>query len=64
MKITVNDSSSSEDIMIKIPYTVGSWKKTEGVKITLVGNGDVIRFTRARPCFGMAIRRIGLVKDK
>jgi hypothetical protein len=61
MKLTVNDT---QDIMIKIPYTVGEWKKTEGVKVDLDGSGDVLRLTRERPCFGIAMRRIGLVKDK
>jgi len=61
MKLTVNDT---EDYTIKIPYTEGRWKKTEGVKVALDGGGDLIRFTRQRPCFGIAIRRIGLVKGK
>jgi hypothetical protein len=57
LKVTVNDT---EELDIEIPYTVGEWQKTKGVEVTLNGDGDIIRIARARPAFGMAIRRLVL----
>lgn len=54
--LTVNDG---EEFLIKIPYTMGEWKTTEGVQVELSG-GDILRIARSRPCLGIAIRRIVL----
>lgn len=55
--LTANDG---EEIQVEIPYTVGEWQKTKGVDVKLDGGGDIIRISRARPAFGMAIRRLVL----
>jgi hypothetical protein len=55
LKVTVNDG---EEIELEIPYTIGEWQKTKGVEVKLQGGGDVVRISRARPAFGMAIRRL------
>jgi hypothetical protein len=57
LKLTVNDG---KEIDIEIPYTIGEWQTTKGVTVKLNGGGDVIRIARARPAFGMAIRRLVL----
>ncbi|KAG7352881.1 hypothetical protein IV203_008929 [Nitzschia inconspicua] len=57
LKVTVNDL---EEVDLEIPYTVGEWQKTKGLDVTLSGDGDTIRIARARPAFGMAIRRLVL----
>lgn len=57
LKLTVNDG---EEVEIDIPYTVGEWQKTKGVDVKLDGGGDILRLSRARPAFGMAIRRLVL----
>lgn len=57
LKVTVNDT---EEVDIEIPYTVGEWEKTKGVEVKLDGSGDILRIARARPAFGMAIRRLVL----
>jgi hypothetical protein len=53
----VNDA---EEIDIEIPYTIGEWQATKGVDVKLNGGGDILRIARARPAFGMAIRRLVL----
>jgi hypothetical protein len=49
--------SDGEEIMIKVPYTVGKWQSTEAVEVKISG-GAILKIARARPCFGIAIRRI------
>ena len=48
-----------ENIPIEIPYTIGKWKKTEGVEID-VHEGSTLMFTRERPSFGLAIKKFVL----
>ena len=55
LKLVVNDG---EPIDIQVPYTVGEWGKTKPVNVNLNGSGDIIRISRERPCFGIAIRRL------
>jgi hypothetical protein len=54
--LTINDG---KEFTIKIPYTVGEWKTTDAVQVELSG-GDILKISRSRPCFGIAIRRIVL----
>ncbi|KAL3925142.1 MAG: hypothetical protein SGILL_000600 [Bacillariaceae sp.] len=56
--VTVNDG---EEIPVQIPYTEGEWQMTKGVDVNVNGGGgDIIRISRARPAFGMAIKRLVL----
>lgn len=57
LKLVVNDG---EEIEIDMPYTIGEWQKTKEVDVKLTGGGDVLRLSRGRPAFGLAVRRIVL----
>jgi len=64
---TVSDQQSSlfaqadsgGTIEIEIPYTLGEWKRTDGVEISLNG-GESMRLARPANSLGVAIRRIVL----
>ena len=48
-----------EPITIKVPYTVGEWITTHACRVN-VSEGSILRFSRERPCFGLAIKNISL----
>jgi len=54
IKVTKNE----EDIgVITPPYTVGEWDTTAAFEVELSG-GEALRFTRDRPSFGLAVRKL------
>ena len=55
----VNLADDDKRIEIKLPYTLGMWKKTDPIEITAKG-GDVLRFSRPKNALGVAIKKITL----
>ena len=52
--LTLNDVKSAIDIAL--PYTVGMWKASKPVEISLVKGKNTLRFTREAPNHGLTIK--------
>eukprot|EP00980_Cylindrotheca_fusiformis_P031746 scaffold26892_cov132-Cylindrotheca_fusiformis.AAC.6 len=57
--VLMRTDDTDNRINIKVPYTVGTWQKTEPVEIE-AGPGTVLRFIRAKNSLGLAIKKITL----
>jgi hypothetical protein len=55
--VLLKSDDPDNQINIKIPYTVGTWQKTEGVQIK-AGPGSELTFSRAKNSLGLAIKKI------
>jgi len=56
--LTPNDARSPIDIAL--PYTVGMWKETKPVEVSLAKGKNTLRFTREAPNYGLTIKDFAL----
>lgn len=51
------NSSALVDVQkIDIPYTVGTWEKTDPIEVVLSSPGSTFKFSRPSPCHGLTIK--------
>ena len=59
MMLTVNDEKTS--VSMPVPYTVGLWKQTTPLEVTLAKGRNVIRFVRPDKSRGVSIKEFTLL---
>jgi len=59
-QLTLKTNRAKEPAEIALPYTVGMWKETEPVEVSLAEGRNVLSFTRNDPNYGVTIREFTL----
>ena len=57
--LTVKVGEPKKQLRLKVPYTEGEWKTTDGVEVEIEA-GTTLRFVRPNNSLGLAIRKFTL----